>query len=115
MGRIGKCIQITEGKGTSKETSYYISSKNVSAEKLLNIAREHWKIESLHWLLDVVFNEDESKYASENAHITLNAMRKLALLKHKSYLSDKKKKPSLKGNMFKALLNEKLLLEIIAV
>ena len=106
---------ISDSKGTSKEVSYYISSKKVSAEKLLNIAREHWKIESLHWLLDVVFNEDESKYASENAHITLNAMRKLALLKHKSYLSDKKKKPSLKGNMFKALLNEKLLLEIIAV
>ena len=70
--------------------------------------REHWKIESLHWLLDLGINEDESKYTSENAHITLNAMRKLALLKHKSYLSGSKKK------LFKALLNEKLLLEIIS-
>ena len=62
----------------------------------------------------MVFNEDESKYANENARITLNTMRKLALLKHKSYLSDNKKKPSFKGNMFKALLNEKLLLKIIS-
>ena len=35
----------------SKETSYYISSSDVSARELLGAVREHWKIESLHWLL----------------------------------------------------------------
>lgn len=75
---------------------------------------EHWKIESLHWLLDVVFSEDDSLLANENAHLTLNVMRKFALMKHKRFLSDKKKKPSLKGNMLNSLLNEKLLLQVIA-
>ena len=45
------------GKRISDETSFYISSLDVEPEKLLKITREHWKIESLHWMLDAVFND----------------------------------------------------------
>ena len=101
---------------TSEETSYYISSSKASAKELLSISREHWKIESMHWMLDVVFSEDDCSYSSENANITLNSFRKLALLLHKQYLasSSKAKKISVKRNMFNCLLNDHTLLQLIS-
>lgn len=30
------------------------------------IAREHWKIESMHWMLDVTFSEDDCRFFDEN-------------------------------------------------
>ena len=106
---------ITDSKSTTRQTNYYISSCDIPPDKLLEISREHRKIESLHWLLDVVFNEDGYKLSSENAHITLNAFRKFALMKHKNFLEGKKKKPSLKGNMFRSLLSDSFLIKIIAI
>lgn len=49
----------TDKYKTTDETNYYITSSPESPEKLLEITREHWKIESLHWMLDVVFSEDD--------------------------------------------------------
>ena len=98
----------------SKETSYYISSSDVSARELLGAVREHWKIESLHWLLDVTFSEDESRFRSENAHTTRNALRKSALTVHKNYLAASGKKRSLKANMLAALIRPENLLDLFA-
>ena len=107
-----KRVTITK-YGTSESINFYISSLDVSAEKLLYISREHWKIESMHWLLDVVFSEDESKILSENGLKTLNIFRKLSLLMHKKYIASQKKKQSIKGNMFDCLLNDDKLIQII--
>jgi predicted transposase YbfD/YdcC len=102
--------RITQTKrGVSDETCYYISDLESSAEELLNISREHWKIESLHWMLDVVFAEDDCKILSENGHITLNAFRKLALLIHKRFLALYKVKSSVKAHLLACLLDEALL------
>lgn len=65
---------------TSTETRYYISSLELAAGKFMSVIRSHWRIEnSLHWVLDVVFKEDQSRvrmgYAAEN----LAYVRKLAL------------------------------------
>ena len=98
----------------SKETSYYISSSDVSARELLGAVREHWKIESMHWLLDVTFSEDESRFLSENAHTTMNALRKFALTVHKNYLAASGKKRSLKANMLAALIRPDNLLDLFA-
>ena len=105
----------TTKQGVSEETSYYITSLDLPAERLLEIAREHWKIESLHWLLDVVFSEDDCRILNSNGQKTLNVFRKLAIAFHKNYVSTlkQKTKPSLKNNMLKALMNHDLLLEII--
>ncbi len=67
-------------------------------------------------MLDVVFSEDDCSYSSENANITLNSFRKLALLLHKQYLasSPKAKKISVKRNMFNCLLNDHTLLQLIS-
>ncbi|MDR0606284.1 MAG: ISAs1 family transposase, partial [Bacteroidales bacterium] len=62
---------------TTMETSYYISSLDETPEKLLQTVREHWKIESMHWLLDVVFSEDECRLKNYEGQKTLNSFRKL--------------------------------------
>jgi predicted transposase YbfD/YdcC len=99
----------------SYERSYYISSLDAPAEKLLALTREHWKVESMHWQLDVTFSEDDSRILSTNGLKTLNAFRKLALAMHKLYISSlkTKTKPSIKKNMFKSLLSSKTFLKVI--
>ena len=47
---------------TRFETRYYISSAGLTAKQASNAVRGHWLIENaLHWTLDVVFNEDQSR------------------------------------------------------
>lgn len=104
---------ITTKYETSENINYYISSLTDSAENLLFITREHWKIESMHWMLDVIFSEDETKMISENGLKTLNIFRKLSLLMHKKYIALQRKKPSIKGNMFDCLLNDDKLVQVI--
>lgn len=106
--------RITDARGHhSEETCYYISSLDAPPQRLMEIAREHWKIESLHWLLDVTFSEDNCRFLEENAHKTLNALRKYALFAHKHFLASTGKKTSLKANMLACLLNHNLLLQIL--
>lgn len=98
--------RIVDERGrTSHEISYYISSLEESAQTLMQIAREHWKIESLHWMLDVTFSEDDSYYMSENAHKTLNIMRKYALAVHKRFLAVSGKKSPIKSSMLACLID----------
>jgi len=99
--------RIVESKHkTSDETCYYITSCDATAEELLKIAREHWKIESMHWLLDVVFSEDDCEILSENGHKTLNILRKLALMVHRAFIAALPKKCSTNDNLLKCLLDE---------
>lgn len=99
---------------TTTETSYYIASTDASAKRLLCIAREHWNIESMHWLLDVVFSEDTSRFLSENAHLWLNVFRKYALAVQKKYVSSLPKKPSAKRHLMDCLLSDQTLLKVIS-
>lgn len=105
---------ITDSHKTSQETCYYISSLDTSAKKLLSLSREHWKIESLHWLLDSVFSEDTCSFWNENSHITLNIFRKYSLFLHKQFLASSSKKSSIKKNILNCLLNESLLLQLLS-
>ena len=65
---------------TSVETRWYISSLTGDAAALLAATRGHWGIEnSLHWVLDLSFREDESRVRSGNAAENLAVIRHLAL------------------------------------
>jgi len=107
-----KRTTITKEK-TTEETNYYITSLNEEPQKLLVIVREHWKIESMHWMLDVVFSEDECRILSKNGQKTLNIFRKFALLLHKQYMLNNDIKSSVKSHMFRCLLDDDLLLAIL--
>ena len=68
-----------DGK-TSKERRYYISSLPNNAELLAKAIRGHWGIENqLHWVLDVQFNEDNSRIRKDNAPENLAIIRHIAL------------------------------------
>ena len=71
--------EFTKGNKTSSEWHYYISSREISPKDLLHHARLEWTVESMHWLLDVHFQEDKTKVWSMNVQKNLNIMRKIAL------------------------------------
>jgi predicted transposase YbfD/YdcC len=59
------------------DTRYYISSAPLTAETAANAVRGHWGIENrLHWVLDVVFNEDQSRLR------TGHGARNMAVVRH---------------------------------
>lgn len=73
-------IQTREEKGiTSKETHYYILNKFIDTLKFCDYVRKHWSIENnLHWVLDVIFDEDHSTAKKDNAILNLATIRKIA-------------------------------------
>jgi predicted transposase YbfD/YdcC len=59
---------------TTKEEIYCINSQANTPESFLNYTRNHWLIENkLHWSLDVILKEDDSRTAK---HIT-NTLEKI--------------------------------------
>lgn len=65
---------------TSIETRYYISSLPADAKKILDNTRSHWAIEnSLHWVLDMSFGEDQSRIRKDNAPLAISVIRHVAL------------------------------------
>ena len=69
------------GKRAEKPTvRYYLLSKYIPAKRLLATVRSHWGIENrLHWVLDVVFDEDVNRSRKDNAPENLAILRRLAL------------------------------------
>lgn len=60
--------QESKGKPTSIEQRFFISSLPPTAELIASAVGSHWLIENgLHWTLDVVFNEDQSRVRKDNA------------------------------------------------
>ena len=76
---------------TSTERRYYISScQTLPAAKALDASRQHWGIEnSLHWVLDVAFREDDCRVRVGNAAENFAVMRHLALNMLKSVKGSK--------------------------
>ncbi len=62
------------------ETRYYISSAEISAEHAAKAVRGHWRIENqLHWTLDVVFNEDQSRLRKGHGAKNMAVVRHFAI------------------------------------
>ena len=67
---------------SSTETAYYIGSgADATAETAGSAIRRHWGIEnSLHWVLDLAFREDEARHRAKNTAANLTTLRHFALL-----------------------------------
>ena len=68
-----------EGK-TTHNTRDYALSRRMTPTELLRTVRRHWAIENhLHWQLDVLMAEDQTRNRKNNAPANLAVLRRLAL------------------------------------
>ena len=105
--------EFTTPKGTSGEWHYYISSRNLSPDELLHHARMEWAVESMHWLLDVHFEEDWCRVEDRTIQENLNMLRKAAINMVKLFKDRSKTKRAFSKIMFDCLLNPTNILSII--
>ncbi|MEY8462262.1 ISAs1 family transposase [Streptococcus merionis] len=70
---------IEKDSSVSQETRYFIFSFKGTVETFAHCVRGHWSVESLHWLLDVVYREDHNQTLNKNAAFNLNLLRKMCL------------------------------------
>jgi predicted transposase YbfD/YdcC len=98
-----RCIKKT-GK-TSEEVRYYITSMEANPFTMNQAIRSHWGVENkLHWVLDVIFNEDKSLKKKDNAAVNLNMITKIALALIEK---DQSFKASKKGRRERAALDDR--------
>jgi predicted transposase YbfD/YdcC len=56
--------------------SYYLSSLPPTSERIAKVIRGHWQVENrLHWVKDVIFDEDKSPQRAGNAPINLSIIK----------------------------------------
>jgi predicted transposase YbfD/YdcC len=78
LGMVTRKREIKEKE--TLEVQYYINSIEIDAKLFERAARGHWGVENgLHWRLDVIFREDESRYRDEIGAQNLSLIRKIAL------------------------------------
>lgn len=104
-------VKATRHHAEKEVCRYYISTLDKNAKFMLDTVRGHWGIENqLHWVLDVVFREDESRVRSKHSpenftilrHIALNLLRR-----------EKSSKRSLKNKRFKCALSTQYLEKVL--
>ena len=80
------------------ERRYYIAShRTLDAARTAEAIRHHWGIENqVHWVLDVVFNEDQSRIRRENGPENFSRLRRMVLNKLRAYQDPDGKKRSLR-------------------
>jgi predicted transposase YbfD/YdcC len=101
------------GKAAAQTDRYYICSGDFSAEECLKYIRGHWSIENqLHWMLDIVFREDECRVRTGNAELNLNILRKMVLHRLRKMRMEKKR-VSAKRRMMHAALDSDFLYEAL--
>ena len=92
-------MRVVKGK-TKIETRYFISSLPNNDKLLAQSIRAHWGIEnSLHWVLDVAFHEDESRIRKDNAPQNFAILRHIA---NNILQQDKSVKTGIKNKRLKA-------------
>jgi predicted transposase YbfD/YdcC len=59
------------------ENRFYLTSLSPNPKLVAHAIRSHWGIESLHWVLDVTFREDDSRVREKNAVENIGLVRKI--------------------------------------
>lgn len=96
----------------SGQKRYYISSLTGGAKQALHAVRAHWSIEnSLHWVLDIAFREDESRLCKDYGAENMAVLRHLAINLIKQ---EHTRKGSIKTKRLRAGWDNDFLLKIIS-
>jgi predicted transposase YbfD/YdcC len=64
------------GEKTEFETRFYITSLLLLAAQ--SVVRSHWAVESMHWIMDMVFRDDECRVRTEHAPANFTTMKHMA-------------------------------------
>jgi predicted transposase YbfD/YdcC len=108
---IGKVTATREQDGrTTTATRYYLLSRRLAAARFLEVARAHWQIENtLHWVLDVVLDEDQARARKDHAPENLARLRRFAL----NVLRANREKGSTRGKIKRAGWDDAFLLHLL--
>lgn len=99
------------GTEIHQETAYYISSLPNDAVRILAATRAHWAVEnSFHWVLDVIFHEDDSRIRVGDSPQNMALLRHFTL----NILKADKSKGSLRQKRYKAALDDAFLFSLLS-
>jgi predicted transposase YbfD/YdcC len=110
---IGYALRVTrhaDGRETD-ETRFYILSRYLSGKRFSEAVRGHWDIESMHWVLDVNFGEDDSRTRERTLGNNLSWLRRFAV----TLLKRHPIKDSLRGKMIRCMMNPEFLTEVLTI
>jgi len=94
-----------------RETRFYITSLLLLAAQLCGIVRSHWAVEnSLHWVMDMVFRDDECRVRTDHAPANFTTIKHMAL----NLLRNAKGKDSLRLRRKVAAWDDDFLASLIA-
>ena len=100
---------VCQGKTTS-DVRYFISSLSLGVKEFARAVRGHWRIEnSCHWVLDMVYREDESRTRERRLRETLAWLNKFTL----SLLKQHPAKKSIAMKRRRCAWNEEFLLQVL--
>jgi predicted transposase YbfD/YdcC len=110
---IGYALRVTRrADGTeSGEVRYYLSSRYLSGKRFGEAVRGHWGIESMHWVLDVNFREDDSRTRERTLANNLSWLRRFAV----TLLKRHPDKDILRGKMISCSLSTDLLTQVLSL
>ena len=78
------------GANVQRETRFYITSSTEKADKLGLAVRRHWAVETMHWLMDCLFRDDQCRVRTEHAPANFTTIKHIAhnlLRRHPARLS----------------------------
>jgi predicted transposase YbfD/YdcC len=93
------------------DTRTYICSAPLDIERIAAAVRGHWGVESMHWLLDVAFKDDQSRYRTGHGAKNMAAVRRFAL----GLVRANKSKGSVKTRRKCASWSPDFLLEVLQI
>jgi predicted transposase YbfD/YdcC len=110
---IGYVLRLTthdDGRETC-EVRYYICSRYLSGKRFAEAVRSHWGIESMHWVLDVTFREDDSRTRERTLGNNLSWLRRFAVTLLKRHPA----KDSIRGKMLRCAYSTDFLTEVLQI
>ena len=110
IGYAMRWTQHADGRETS-EVRYYISTCYLSGKRFAEAVRGHWGIESMHWVLDVTFREDDSRTRERTLGNNLSWLRRFAV----SLLKRHPVEDSIRGKMLRCAYNPAFLAEVLTL
>ncbi len=110
LGYALRFTQYPDGRETC-EVRYYILTCNLSGKRFAEAVRGHWSIESMHWVLDVTFREDDSRSRERTLGDNLSWLRRFAV----SLLKRHPVKDSIRGKMLRCGYDTGFLTEVLTL